>query len=72
MVIKIVCEGDPALGRPADGRWWAAATITTVGYGDVYPVTPVGRLVGGFTKVVGISSFALVTATIAQFLMGSE
>ena len=56
----------------ADGLWWAAATITTVGYGDVYPVTPVGRLVGGFTMVVGISTFALVTAKIAQFLMRSD
>lgn len=53
----------------ADGLWWAAATITTVGYGDVYPVTPVGRIIGGFTMVVGISTFALVTAKIAQFLV---
>ena len=39
----------------ADGLWWSAATITTVGYGDIYPVTPAGRLIGGFTMVVGIS-----------------
>jgi voltage-gated potassium channel len=51
-----------------DALWWASATITTVGYGDVYPVTTVGRLVGVATMVVGISTFAVVTARIAAFL----
>lgn len=52
-----------------DALWWSTATITTVGYGDVYPVTTVGRLVGGFTMVVGISTFAIVTAKVAEFLV---
>lgn len=52
-----------------DALWWSTATITTVGYGDVYPVTTVGRLVGGFTMVVGISTFAVVTAKVAEFLV---
>jgi voltage-gated potassium channel len=52
-----------------DALWWSLATITTVGYGDIYPVTVAGRIVGGFTMVVGISTFALVTAKIAQFLV---
>jgi len=56
----------------ADSLWWSAATITTVGYGDVYPTTPAGRLIGGFTMVVGISTFALVTAKVAQFLVRSD
>ena len=52
-----------------DALWWASATITTVGYGDVYPVTPVGRIVGVVTMVVGISTFAVVTAKVAEFLV---
>lgn len=52
-----------------DALWWSAATITTVGYGDIYPVTAAGRIVGGFTMVVGISTFAIVTAKVAQFLV---
>ena len=52
-----------------DALWWSASTITTVGYGDVYPVTFAGRVTGVFTMVVGVSTFALVTAKLAQFLV---
>ena len=52
-----------------DGLWWSTATITTVGYGDVYPVTGVGRLIGGLTMLVGISTFAVVTAKVAELLV---
>jgi voltage-gated potassium channel len=52
----------------SDALWWSSETITTVGYGDVYPVTSAGRSIGGFTMLVGISTFALVTARIARFL----
>lgn len=52
-----------------DALWWSASTITTVGYGDIYPVTFAGRVVGVFTMVVGISTFAVVTAKAAEFLV---
>ncbi len=52
-----------------DGLWWSSTTITTVGYGDVYPVTAAGRLVGVVTMGVGISAFAVVTAKVAEFLV---
>jgi len=39
--------------------WWAVATLTTVGYGDVYPVTALGRLLGAVIAVLGIGMFAL-------------
>jgi voltage-gated potassium channel len=55
-----------------DSLWWAAATITTVGYGDIYPLTPAGRIIAVFTMIVGISTLATVTARIAQFLIRSD
>lgn len=55
-----------------DALWWSAATITTVGYGDIYPVTAAGRLIAVFTMVVGVSTLATVTARIAQFLMKDD
>lgn len=41
--------------------WWAIATLTTVGYGDMYPVTVMGRLFAGVIAVLGIGMFALPT-----------
>lgn len=41
--------------------WWAIATLTTVGYGDVYPVTVLGRLLASVIAVLGIGMFALPT-----------
>lgn len=41
--------------------WWAIATLTTVGYGDLYPITPVGKLAGAVVAITGIGMFALPT-----------
>ena len=60
------------IGSFFDALWWAVATITTVGYGDIYPVTAAGRIIAVFTMVVGVSTLAVVTARIAQFLFGAE
>ncbi|MFN2563666.1 MAG: ion transporter [Gemmatimonadaceae bacterium] len=49
--------------------WWAVVTMTTVGYGDVYPVTLVGRFLAGITALLGIAAFALPTSILgAGFL----
>ena len=45
--------------------WWGVATLTTVGYGDVYPITPLGKLLGGFIAILGIGVFALPAGIIA-------
>ena len=41
--------------------WWAVTTMTTVGYGDVCPVTPLGKVLGSFTAILGIGMFAVPT-----------
>ncbi len=49
--------------------WWAVATLTTVGYGDVYPVTPLGKILSGIIALLGIGIVALPTGIIsAAFL----
>ena len=45
--------------------WWGMATLTTVGYGDVAPVTPIGQFFGIITMIIGIGMFALPTGVIA-------
>ncbi len=49
--------------------WWAVATLTTVGYGDVYPVTVLGKFVSGFIAVLGIGLVALPTGLISAGFM---
>ena len=52
-----------------DALWWAATTVTTVGYGDTFPVTSEGRGVAALLMLVGITFFSWVTANIAAFLV---
>ena len=54
------------------GLWWAAATVTTVGYGDVVPSSPGGRLIGGVVMFLGIASLALLTAIAASAIVVGE
>jgi voltage-gated potassium channel len=46
--------------------WWGIATLTTVGYGDMYPVTPLGQFLGGIIALIGIGLFALPTGILAS------
>jgi voltage-gated potassium channel len=55
-----------------DALWWAAATVTTVGYGDVTPVTTEGRLIAVSLMVVGIGIIGVFTATVASFFFERE
>ena len=45
--------------------WWAIVTIATVGYGDIYPVTPAGKIFGGVVMVLGIAVFAVPAGILA-------
>jgi len=54
-----------------DGLWWAAETVTTVAYGDIYPTTALGRIVAIVVMTAGIGFVALLTGALAQrFLYG--
>jgi voltage-gated potassium channel len=55
-----------AFGTIPDSMWWAITTLTTVGYGDVVPVTALGRMVAGITMVVGLGLFALPVGILAS------
>lgn len=51
-----------------DGVWWAFTTITSVGYGDVHPVTHVGKVMGMVLEVIGVLSFGLLIGMITVAL----
>jgi voltage-gated potassium channel len=55
-----------------DGVWWAFVTVTTVGYGDLYPTTVVGRVVGIVLMLTGIGFLAVLTATVSSAFVKSD
>jgi voltage-gated potassium channel len=54
-----------SFGSIPAAAWWALATLTTVGYGDVVPITPWGKVLGGVVMLLGVCMFALPVAIIA-------
>jgi voltage-gated potassium channel len=55
-----------------ESLWWLFSTLTTVGYGDRYPVTTIGRVIAVFVMVTGISLVGLLTAAVASIFIGSR
>lgn len=62
-------EAFPTVGT---GVWWAVVTFCTVGYGDVVPSDPVGRLVAGVVMVFAITFITIVTALVTSALITAE
>lgn len=52
----------PFIKTWSDGIWWSVITVTGVGYGDVVPVTPIGRVLGMVVAVVGVLAYGLMIA----------
>jgi voltage-gated potassium channel len=52
-------------GTIPDAMWWAIVTLTTVGYGDVVPVTPLGKVVAALTAIMGVAMLALPVGIVA-------
>ncbi len=57
---------------PGDALWWALTTVTTVGYGDRYPVTTEGRVVAAMLMIVGVGLFGTFTAFVSRLFIASE
>jgi voltage-gated potassium channel len=73
-VSVLVCErqGNGNIKTAEDAVWWSITTITTVGYGDKYPVTTEGRAVGVVLMVGGVSMFGCLSGLAASFFLGAQ
>lgn len=69
--IYVVEKGD-TIKSFGDALWWAVVTVTTVGYGDVSPVSAEGRLIAVALMIIGIGVISALTATIASFFVEQE
>ncbi len=63
---------NPQINSLLDTIWWAISTVTTVGYGDVIPISPAGRIVGIITMIIGTALFWSYTALFAEALLYKE
>jgi voltage-gated potassium channel len=63
---------NPALATYGEALWWAVVTVTTVGYGDVTPITPLGRLVASALMVTGIGTIGLLAGQVGSHLVGQR
>jgi voltage-gated potassium channel len=71
----LICEQqDPEanIKTAGDAVWWSVTTVTTVGYGDKYPVTAEGRIVAMILMVAGIGLFGILSGLAASFFIGSR
>lgn len=71
----VIVEGNAAdanITSGSDAIWWAFVTITTVGYGDRYPVSEAGRVVGMLTMAIGIGIFGVVSSFLATFFLSGK
>jgi voltage-gated potassium channel len=61
-----------AINDPVDAIWWGVVTLSTVGYGDVVPVTNEGRFAAAVLMLLGIGLFSAITATVTSFMLTDD
>ncbi len=68
------CETSPEsnIKTASDALWWSFVTITTVGYGDFYPTTTLGRISAGVLMTAGVGLFGTFTAYVASFFLKQD
>jgi voltage-gated potassium channel len=63
---------DPGIGTFGDALWWSVSTVTTVGYGDVVPTSPPGRIAGVILMLTGIALIPVITSVVVSVLVSQR
>lgn len=71
-VAVLVCENTPQanIRTAEDAVWWSITTVTTVGYGDKYPVTTAGRVIAAMLMITGVGLFGTLSGIVATVFIG--
>lgn len=70
-ILQVENGPDSNIRGPEDALWWSVVTITTVGYGDRYPVTTEGRIIGAGLMLCGVGLFAVLAGAFAAWFAGA-
>lgn len=69
-ILQVEQQVDGAnITTPSDALWWAISTMTTVGYGDRFPVTTVGRVIAGLTMIGGVGLFGTLSGSVTSWIL---
>lgn len=68
-ILQVEQAGDSNIKTASDALWWATVTMTTVGYGDKYPVTTLGRIIAGVLMIGGVGLFGTLSGSVASWIL---
>lgn len=68
-MLNVESDSQSNIRTPGDALWWSLSTITTVGYGDRYPVTAEGRVIAVMLMIAGAALFSTFTAFVATYFL---
>ena len=68
-ILRVEQADDSNIKTPSDALWWATETMTTVGYGDKYPVTTLGRIIAGVLMIGGVGLFGTLSGSVASWIL---
>jgi voltage-gated potassium channel len=71
-ILQVETDPNSNIKTAEDAIWWAYVTITTVGYGDKFPVTTEGRIIATMLMTVGVGLFGTFTAYLASWFIGEN
>jgi voltage-gated potassium channel len=63
---------DPGFDTFGEALWWAVSTVTTVGYGDILPVSAAGRLIGAVLMLTGLALIPMITSVVVSILISQR
>lgn len=71
-VLRFEVDGSGSIHTAGDALWWAMSTITTVGYGDAFPVTAEGRIIAVVLMTAGVGLFGTLSGAVAGWFVGPK